>query len=52
MLVGQDPVAMLRPRVKPEHGPYRIAGGKIRIGGFSYGVAAEISRSATSGGWI
>jgi molybdopterin-synthase adenylyltransferase len=42
--VDQDlPVSMLRPRVKPEHAPYRIAGGKIRIGGVSYGLAAEIS---------
>lgn len=37
------------PRVKPEHRPYRVAGGKIRIGGVSYGVAGEIE---DPGGWI
>jgi molybdopterin/thiamine biosynthesis adenylyltransferase len=35
-------VMMRRPRVKPEHAPYRIGGGRIRIGGVSYGIAAEI----------
>jgi molybdopterin-synthase adenylyltransferase len=40
---------MLRPRVKPEHAPYRVAGGKIRIGGVSYRLAAEIS---DPDGWI
>lgn len=40
---------MLRPRVKSEHAPYRIAGGKIRIGWVSYGIAAEIS---DPDGWI
>jgi len=40
---------MLKPRVKPEHAPYRIAGGKIRIGGASYGLAAEISDPE---GWV
>jgi hypothetical protein len=40
---------MLRPRVKPEHAPYRIAGNKIRIGWISYGIAAEIS---DPGGWV
>jgi molybdopterin/thiamine biosynthesis adenylyltransferase len=34
---------MRQPRVKPEHAPYRMAGGLIRIGGVSYGIAAEIS---------
>jgi molybdopterin-synthase adenylyltransferase len=34
--------SMNRPRVKPEHAPYRIKGGKIRIGGVSFGIAAEI----------
>ncbi len=49
-LVGQDrPVPMLRPRVKPEHAPYRIAGGKIRIGGVSYGLAGEI---LDPDGWV
>ncbi|MQA88388.1 MAG: ThiF family adenylyltransferase [Streptosporangiales bacterium] len=33
---------MLRPRVKPEHAPYRISGGRIRLGGVSYGIAAEV----------
>jgi molybdopterin-synthase adenylyltransferase len=40
---------MSRPRVKPEHASYRIAGGKIRIGGASYGLAAEI---ADPDGWV
>ena len=43
------PVAMFRPRVKPEHAPYRIADRKIRIGWISYGVAAEIT---DPDGWI
>lgn len=42
-------VPMLRPKVKPEHAPYRIAGGKVRIGGVSYGLAAEIS---DPDGWV
>ncbi len=33
---------MRRPRVKPEHAPYRVGGERIRIGGMSYGLAAEI----------
>jgi hypothetical protein len=49
-LVGQDlPVVMLRPRVKPEHAPYRVAGDRIRIGGVSYGLAGEIS---DPDGWV
>jgi molybdopterin-synthase adenylyltransferase len=49
-VVGRHVVApMLRPRVKPEHAPHRIAGGKIRIGGMSYGLAAEIS---DPDGWV
>jgi molybdopterin/thiamine biosynthesis adenylyltransferase len=40
---------MLRPKVKPEHAPYRIAGGRLRIGGVSYGLAAEIS---DPDGWV
>jgi hypothetical protein len=41
---------MLRPKVKPEHAPYRIARGrKIRIGGVSYGLAAEL---ADPDGWV
>jgi molybdopterin/thiamine biosynthesis adenylyltransferase len=39
---------MIRPRVKPEHAPYRVSGNKIRIGGASLGIAAEIS---DPGGW-
>jgi molybdopterin/thiamine biosynthesis adenylyltransferase len=31
-----------RPRVKPEHLPYRSADGRVRIGGDIYGLAAEI----------
>jgi molybdopterin-synthase adenylyltransferase len=34
--------ATFRPRVKPEHRPYRAAGGAVRIGGTAFGVAAEI----------
>jgi hypothetical protein len=40
---------MLRPRVKPEHAAYRVAGGKIRIGGVSFGLAAELS---DPDGWV
>jgi molybdopterin/thiamine biosynthesis adenylyltransferase len=40
---------MARPRVKPEHAPYRVADGKIRIGGVSYGLAAEL---ADPDGWV
>ena len=40
---------MTRPRVKPEHAPYRVADGKIRIGGVSYGLAAEL---ADPDGWV
>jgi molybdopterin-synthase adenylyltransferase len=47
--VDQGPVYMLRPRVKPEHAPYRIAGRKIRIGGVSYGLAGEI---CDPDGWV
>jgi molybdopterin/thiamine biosynthesis adenylyltransferase len=34
--------SMERPRIKPEHAPYRIADGRIRLGGVSYGIAAEV----------
>ena len=34
---------MNRPRVKPEHAPYRVGADRIRIGGASYGIAAEIT---------
>lgn len=40
---------MSRPRVKPEHAPYRVSAGRIRIGGISYGTAAEI---ADPDGWV
>jgi len=43
------PVPMLRPKVKSEHAPYRIAGGRIRIGWVSYGIASEI---ADPDGWV
>jgi molybdopterin-synthase adenylyltransferase len=33
----------VRPRVRPEHRPYRIAGGRIRIGGGAYSIAAEVT---------
>jgi molybdopterin/thiamine biosynthesis adenylyltransferase len=40
---------MRRPRIKPEHVPYRTTGGKIRIGGGVHGIAAEIT---DPGGWL
>jgi molybdopterin/thiamine biosynthesis adenylyltransferase len=40
---------MRRPRIKPEHAPYRTTGGQIRIGGGVYGIAAEIT---DPGGWL
>jgi molybdopterin-synthase adenylyltransferase len=43
------PVPLLRPRVKSEHAPYRIAGDRIRIGWVSYGIASEI---ADPDGWV
>ena len=49
MFNGELSAPMIRPRVKPEHAPYRISGGKIRIGGVSYGLAAEI---ADPDGWV
>lgn len=36
-------MTMRRPRCKPEHTPYRISGGRIRIGGITYGIAAEVA---------
>lgn len=41
--------SMRRPQLKAEHAPYRISGHRIRIGGVSYGIAAEIDDPA---GWI
>jgi molybdopterin/thiamine biosynthesis adenylyltransferase len=50
MSLTPDPqILMRRPRLKAEHAPYRIAGHRIRIGGVSYGIAAEIEDPA---GWI
>jgi molybdopterin/thiamine biosynthesis adenylyltransferase len=40
---------MRRPRIKPEHSPYRTTEGQIRIGGGVYGIAAEIT---DPGGWL
>lgn len=40
---------MLQPRLKAEHAPYRISGGRIRIGGASYGIAAEMD---DPDGWV
>jgi molybdopterin/thiamine biosynthesis adenylyltransferase len=40
---------MYRPRVKPEHAPYRISGNRIRLGGVSYGIAAEVKDPE---GWV
>jgi ThiF family protein len=46
---GSGDGVMRRPRVKPEHAPHRLSGGRIRIGGVSYGIAAEISDPDGSG---
>jgi molybdopterin/thiamine biosynthesis adenylyltransferase len=32
-----------KPRIKPEHSPRRISGGRIRIGGTVFGIGAEIA---------
>lgn len=42
-------MSMRQPRLKSEHAPYRISGSRIRIGGVSYGIAAEIEDPA---GWV
>jgi molybdopterin/thiamine biosynthesis adenylyltransferase len=42
-------ISMARPCVKVEHAPYQVADSKIRIGGVSYGHAAEIS---DPDGWV
>lgn len=34
---------MRKPSIKPEHEPYRLADGRIRIGGGVFGIAAEIT---------
>lgn len=41
--------ALGRPRVKPEHKPYRTVDGNVRVGGVIYGVGAEIEDPE---GWI
>ena len=33
---------MRRPKIKLEHAPYRIGADRIRIGGMSFGIAAEV----------
>lgn len=35
--------SMEQPRIKPEHAPYRISGDRIRLGGVSFGIAAEVA---------
>ncbi|MFC7382307.1 HesA/MoeB/ThiF family protein [Sphaerisporangium rhizosphaerae] len=40
---------MRLPRVKPEHAPYRLDGGLVRIGGDVYGPAHEIK---DPNGWV
>jgi molybdopterin/thiamine biosynthesis adenylyltransferase len=42
-------VLFRQPRVKAEHAPYRISHGRIRIGGASFGIAAEV---ADPTGWV
>jgi molybdopterin/thiamine biosynthesis adenylyltransferase len=41
--------ALLRPRIKPEHRPYRTVDGNVRIGSVIYGIGAEIE---DPDGWI
>jgi molybdopterin-synthase adenylyltransferase len=41
---------MFRPRIKPEHTPYRVRDGRVRIGGTVYGIAAEV-RDPTGSVW-
>jgi molybdopterin-synthase adenylyltransferase len=40
---------MRQPQVKAEHAPYRVSGDRIRIGGPTYGIAAELEDPA---GWV
>lgn len=40
---------MERPRIKPEHTPYRTRDGSVRIGGGVHGIAAEIE---DPDGWV
>lgn len=46
---GPRPEALRRPRIKPEHRPYRTADGHVRIGSVIYGIGAEIQ---DPDGWI
>ncbi|MFE0512985.1 HesA/MoeB/ThiF family protein [Streptomyces sp. NPDC058964] len=41
--------ALGRPRVKPEHRPYRTTDGNVRIGSVVYGIGAEIEDPR---GWV
>lgn len=41
--------ALGRPRIKPEHRPYRTVDGHVRIGGVVYGIGAEITDPH---GWV
>lgn len=41
--------ALLRPRVKPEHRPYRTVAGHVRIGSVVHGIGAEIE---DPDGWV
>lgn len=41
--------ALLRPRVKPEHRPYRTVAGHVRIGSVVHGIGAEIEDPR---GWV
>ena len=38
-----------RPRIKPEHRPYRTVDGNVRIGSVIYGIGAEV---ADPDGWV
>lgn len=41
--------ALGRPRIKPEHRPYRTVDGNVRVGSVIYGIGAEI---ADPQGWV
>jgi molybdopterin/thiamine biosynthesis adenylyltransferase len=40
---------MSRPRIKPEHRPYRTVRGNVRIGSVIYGIGAEVT---DGNGWV
>lgn len=44
-----DTGELLRPRIKPEHRPYRTVDGNVRIGSVIYGIGAEIE---DPDGWV